>query len=199
MDTTPRQSVDDGRAHEEIKGASTFGLWLFIAALSMLFAASLIGYLVIRFRTPEWPPAGMPPLPIGLFFSTFILILCSVTLHGALDSARKDRQSLLRLMLLAGFALGILFLLSQLLAWSKLLGAQVYAQVNLYAFTFYLLTGLHGVHVIGGLIPLAITVRKAYAGAYSPQWVLPVKHVGIYWHFLLAVWLVMFTVMEIAG
>lgn len=199
MDTTPRQAEDDGRSREEIKGASTCGLWLFIATLSMLFAASLVGYLVIRYRTPEWPPAGMPPLPVGLFFSTFILILCSVSLHGALDSARKDRQSMLRLMLAAGFVLGILFLVSQLLAWSKLLGAQVYAQANLYAFTFYLLTGLHGVHVIGGLIPLGITVRKAYAGSYNPHWVLPVQHVGMYWHFLLIVWLVMFTVMEIAG
>jgi cytochrome c oxidase subunit 3 len=199
MDTPSRHAADEGRSHEEIKGASTCGLWLFIAALSMLFAASLVGYLVIRFRTPEWPPAGMPPLPVGLFVSTFILILCSVTLHGALDSARKGRQSLLRLLLVGAFVLGILFLASQLLAWSKLLGAQVYAQVNLYAFTFYLLTGLHGVHVIGGLIPLAITVRKAYAGAYGPQWVLPVKHVGMYWHFLLIVWLIMFTVMEIAG
>lgn len=199
MDGTPRQATDDGRLREEIKGASTCGLWLFIAALSMLFAASLIGYLVIRLRTPEWPPAGMPALPVGLYFSTFILILCSLALQGALDSARKNRQQLLRLMLLASFVLGILFIVSQLLAWSALLGAQVYAQVNLYAFTFYLLTGLHGLHVFGGLIPLGITLAKAYGGSYGPQWVLPVKHVGLYWHFLLVVWLVMFSVMVIAG
>jgi len=199
MDKTALEPADSGRKYEEIKGASTFGLWLFLAALGMLFAASLIGYLVIRLRTPEWPPAGMPALPVGLYFSTFILILSSLTIHGALDSARQDRQGLLRLLLLGTFLLGILFIVSQLVAWSVLLGAQVYAQVNLYAFTFYLLTGLHGVHVIGGLIPLAVTVTKAYRGAYGPEWTLPIKHMGMYWHFLLAVWLVMFSVMVIAG
>ena len=198
MDTGTPQPAS-GREREEIKGASTFGLWIFIVTLSMLFAASLIGYLVIRFRAPAWPPEGMPALPPGLYLSTFILIFSSLTLHGALDSARKDRQNLLRLMLSATFLLGIAFLASQLISWSTLMGADVYAQANLYAFTFYVLTGLHGLHVIGGLIPLGITLRKAYAAAYGPSWHLPVLHMGMYWHFLLVVWLVMFTVMVIAG
>ncbi|MBN2082788.1 heme-copper oxidase subunit III [bacterium] len=187
-----------GDVKEPIKGASVFGLWVFIAALSMLFAASLAGYVVIRLRAPEWPPPGAAPIPFGLYFSTLILIGSSLTLHGALDSARKNRQALLRWMLGGTLALGIAFLISQAIAWSTMLGAQAGHEPNLYSFTFFVLTMLHGAHVLGGLIPLAITTYKGSRGMYNADWHLPLRLMSMYWHFLLVVWLVMFLVMVAA-
>ncbi len=177
----------------------TLGMWLFIASLSVLFIASMVGYLVVRLRAPEWPPAGMPALPRGLYFSTFVLIASSMTMHFALHSVRRGRAQLLRMGLAATFVLGAVFLISQVSAWSVLLAADVYAQANLYAFTFYMLTGLHALHVIGGLIPLGVIMRAAWRGAYSPLAHQPVKNTAMYWHFLDIVWLVMFVLLITAG
>lgn len=197
-----RIEVNDGGlgdSLEHVKGVSVLGMWLFIVALGMLFAASLAGYFVIRLRAEQWPPAGMGGLPLGLYFSTFVLIGSSLTMQGALDSARRGRQALLKLMSAATLALGIVFLLSQILAWRVMLAAQAGVEPNLYSFTFYMLTALHAAHVFFGLIPLGVTTAKAFKGAYHPGWSLPVKLMGLYWHFLLLVWLVMFAVMMIAG
>jgi len=196
MDQTSARQRGD--AHEPVKGASVFGMWLFIAALSMLFAASLAGYVVIRLRAPQWPPPGAEPIPFGLYFSTLILIGSSLTLHGALDSARKNRQPMLRFMLGGTLALGLAFLVSQALAWSAMVTAQLGHEPNLYSFTFFVLTMLHAAHVLGGIIPLAITTYKGSRGTYTPDWNLPLKLLGMYWHFLLVVWLVMFLVMVAA-
>ena len=194
-----KPSTPAGNEHEPVKGAGVFGMSLFIATLSMLFAASLIGYLIVRLQAPQWPPPGAPALPLALYFSTFVLIGSSLTMQGALSSARRDRQLLLQLMLSGTLLLGLVFLASQIIAWRMMVLAEINLEPNLYAFTFYMLTALHALHVICGLIPLAVTAVKARRGAYSAQWNLPVRLMTMYWHFLLVVWLVMFFVMILAG
>jgi cytochrome c oxidase subunit III len=173
---------------------------LFLVALGVLFAASMVGYLVVRLRAPAWPPAGSPRLPGGLWISTALLLLSSLTMHLALGQARRGRSTPLRNWLLLTSLLGFFFLVSQILNWVRLVTvAHLPAQANLFAFTFYMLSGLHGAHVLGGLIPLGITAAHAHRGRYTAEEHEGVVHLSMYWHFLDVVWLVMFAVLMVAA
>jgi cytochrome c oxidase subunit 3 len=175
-----------------------FGMKLFLASLSMLFAAGMIGYLVVRLRSDSWPPKGAPELPMGLWISTLILLVSSGTIHRAVESARADRQRGLRFGLLATTVLGVAFLISQTLNWVTLAAMNLTAGANLYAFTFYVLTGLHAAHVIGGVVLLTIVTIKAFRGRYTAGGHVGVVYASMYWHFLDVVWLVMFAVLYLS-
>jgi cytochrome c oxidase subunit 3 len=173
------------------------GMKVLVLALSMLFGASLIGYMVVRLRAPSWPPPGMPRLPDALWLSTVIIVISSFTMQSAVRAARNDRQGMLRTAMFLTTLLGVLFLLSQTVNWFSLAAASLTAGTNLYGFTFYVLTGLHAAHVIGGVIPLAVVSVRAWQGRYSAAFHPGVEYCAIYWHFLAVVWLVMFTLLKV--
>lgn len=180
-------------------GTGTLGVWIMLASLSVLFAASMVGYLVVRLQAPQWPPAGAPGLPASLWISTAVILACSVTIHRALRAAERDDQARLRRLLITTFVLGCLFLVLQSVNWWELMAQNLSAASNLYGFTFYILTGLHAAHVIGGLIPLGIVTRRASAGRYSSFFHGGVRHTGMYWHFLDAVWIIIFVTLLIGS
>lgn len=173
-------------------GTGALGLWVFLGTLSMLFVASLFGYFYIRFSAADWPPPGMPSLPKGLWISTIVLVSCSATAHLAVGAIRRDDTKRLVQMLTATFTLGLLFLALQVWNYLTLAQNDLTAKTNLYGFTFYMMTGLHAAHVIGGLIPLAITTQRARAGRYTSFFHGGVRNVVLYWHFLDVVWIVVF-------
>jgi cytochrome c oxidase subunit III len=184
---------------QPVPGAGRLGMAVFLVSLSMLFAASMVGYLVVRLRAEAWPPPGMPRLPSGLWVATAVIVGCSVTIHRALLAARRGLQQPMVRWLGATLGLGALFLILQAMNWWGLITARMPMQANLYAFTFYMLTGLHAAHVIGGLIPLGVVTSKARRGAYSAGSHPGVEYSAMYWHFLDAVWLVMFATLLTAG
>jgi len=186
------------KSHDQrARSAGTFGMKLFLASLSMLFAGSFIGYLVVRLRAQDWRTEDLPALPAGLWISTAILLLCSLFVHRALKSIRQDNQSGLRTSLLISFILGLGFLVNQTINWLSLIEANLAPNSrNLYAFTFYMLTGLHAAHVIGGLIQKGIVTVKSYRGVYSHDYHPGVTYTAMYWHFLDVIWIVMFVIMQ---
>lgn len=195
METTP-----SGSSGNAPRGAGKLAMRLFLIALGVLFAASMAGYLVVRLRAAEWPPAGSPRLPGGLWISTLLLLGSSGTMAGALAAIRDGHSAALRNWLYATGLLGVAFLVSQVLAWQSLVTTHhLPAQKNLYAFTFYLLSGLHGAHVLGGLVPLGITAARAARQRYTAASHEGVEYLSMYWHFLDAVWLVMFVVLMLAA
>lgn len=167
-------------------------MWIFLASLAMLFAGSLIGYLVVRSRAEVWRPDGVPPLPAGLWVSTAVIVLCSAAVHRAVVEIRNGRQKGLLTGLFATLGLGIAFLVLQAFNWLQLWAADLTPRRGLYGFTFYLLTGLHAVHVVGGLVPLGFTILRALQGRYSWASHTGVRLVAMYWHFLDIVWVVLF-------
>jgi cytochrome c oxidase subunit 3 len=171
------------------------GMRLLVLALSMLFAASLVAYVLVRARAAAWIPAGMPRLPGTLWISTVLMLMSSVTMQAAVRAARTGRGRALRTGMLATTLLGLLFLVSQTFNWLSLIAAHLTAGVDLYGFTFYVLTGLHAAHVVGGLIPLAVVTVRAFHGRYSAEFHPGVEYCAIYWHFLDVVWLVMFAIL----
>lgn len=190
---------DTRQGHESIPGAGRLGMFLFLSSLGMLFVASIVGYLVIRFRAEEWPPAGMPSIPNGLWSSTLVILGCSWTIHQAYRRIRQDDADGCRKMLWYTFWLGTLFMVLQGVNWFSLILMEIPATLNLYAFTFYMLTGLHAVHVIGGLIQLGFVLRSSSRGQYTAEQHSGVEYSVMYWHFLDIVWVILFALLLIAG
>lgn len=190
---TPSQTSESDT--QPIEGAGRLGLIFFIASLGMLFAASISGYLVVRFRAEEWPPAGMPPLPDGLLSSTVMIILCSVFIEMAYRAIRADHATRSLRYLWATYGMGWIFLIFQTVGWYHLVINGGYEVPNLYAFTFFMLTGLHAAHVIGGLVTLTAVLFRAHRNAYSAAFHPGIEYNQMYWHFLGVVWIIMYLVL----
>lgn len=173
------------------------GMNLFLVSLGVLFAASIVGYLVVRGRAEQWQPAGSSDLPSQLWLSTVALLTSSMTIHSALRAVRLGRSRRVYHALLATLVLGFVFLGLQVVAWLDFVAAGVTAGSSLYAFTFYVFTALHGFHVVGGLIPLGVTAWQARQGKYSAGSHAGIVYVSMYWHFLDAVWIVLFVLMMV--
>lgn len=167
------------------------GMRLFLTSISILFAAALVGVLVVRLRAAAWPPPGTPSLPRTLWVSSGILVVLSVLLVGAGRAARRGRVADTRRRLAAALALGVAFLLSQTAGWLRMLEEGLAPRHSLFAFAFYVLTALHALHVAGGVVPLGVVTVRSGRGRYlgDPE---PVELVASYWHFLAVSWIAIF-------
>lgn len=184
--TAATASQADIAAHTERR---RLGMWLFLASLAMLFGGCLAGFLVIRIRAPEWPPSGSPSLPTAFWISTVLLAMVSALLVAAEKAADRGEAARLTRMLSASAALGAAFVLSQVSGWATLAGASELPQNNLFLFGVYVLSFLHVLHVLGGLIPLVWTAIRSRAGRYTAADHEGVTATAMYWHFLGVVWL----------
>lgn len=169
-------------------GTWRFGMVLFLGSLAILFLASIVATWVIRARTGQWPPPGMPPPPSGLWVSTAILLISSATLEWGLRLIRRNQLQEFRVALLTTTILGLAFIVSQVTNWFLWVGSSATIRSSLYAYLFYVLTGLHAAHVLGGLVPLVVVTVNAWYSRYSALHHEGVKQVAVYWHFLGVVW-----------
>ncbi len=186
---------DPERALPAKPGYGIWAMWIFLASLTMLFAASIVGFLMIRFNAPQWPPAGVPEFSApGLMASTLVLLISSGTMHWALTGVRGGNQSALRWGLVATLLLGLAFLVLQAFNWQPVISALYPAREASYKLT-WVLAALHGAHVVGGLVPLIYIWWRARRGLYSRSYHPGVSYMAMYWHFLDVVWLVLFAVL----
>ena len=133
--------------------------------------------------------------PWLLWPNTAVLILSSVALQWARVSARSGRIDRVRLGLLAGGVFAVIFLAGQLWTWRELAALGYYAASNPANAFYYLITALHGVHLLGGLVAWGWTANRVRRGLDANQVSLSVELCAVYWHFLLLVWLVLFGLM----
>ena len=173
------------------------GLGTFLVVASSLFALLVSAYAK-RMSVADWRAL---PMPTVLWFSTGLLILASLALHMAVIAARSDEPGPLRSSLLAAGVCSLAFLAAQALAWRELAVSGYFTASNPASAFFYLVTAIHGAHLIGGLVALGRTSARAFA---TPQKLiveipreltLNVELCAIYWHFLLLVWLVLFSLL----
>jgi len=187
--TTGQGKVDDlHTGGTSPPAARKLALRVFLAVVAVLFALLVTAYGG-RMAYEDWRPAPQINL---LWANTFVLILSSVALQWALYSARRGWIDAMRAGLLAGGAFTVVFLFGQSLAWRQL-GTMVYFEVTNPAIAFfYLITGLHGVHLLGGLVAWGRTVSKVWGEFDLAKVRQSVELCTVYWHFLLLVWLVLF-------
>jgi len=179
-------------------GAGRLGMRLFLSSLAVLFAAGLVAFWVVRVRAMYWPPAGAPALPRMLLLSTALAAAVSGAAQAALVAIRRGNEPGLRRWLAAALLLALAFLGCQAVAWVGFFDRATFER-HLYGFTFYALTGLHALHVLGGLVALAVVVVRARLGAYSWAQHAAVRSTAAYWHFLGAVWLAIYATLALAS
>jgi cytochrome c oxidase subunit III len=180
----PGGEGDDRREGPEVFfDPARFGLWLFLGTLTMMFIGFTSAYMVRRL-SPDWAPLKPPGL---LWANTAVLLLSSGTLEAARRRLRGWNVAGVGPWLLATGALGALFVGGQLTAWRLLVARGYFVGSSPHNSFFYLLSGVHGLHLVVGLIWFAVVLVKARRLAYTPG----EDGLGMfatYWHFLTGLW-----------
>jgi cytochrome c oxidase subunit 3 len=200
MRRTGDEGGGGGAAHRALAPApAKIALVFFMGVVTVLFLLITVAYMG-RAQFGDWQSlAGHPSRPLSdpwrLWINTALLLASSVTLQWASVMARRGLQQRALTALLLGGLFAVGFLGGQLSAWEYLSEAGYFVSVNPAASFFYLITGLHGLHLIGGLIAWGITTVRTRRAVLTPRLRLHVQLVAMYWHFLFVVWLLMFGLM----
>jgi cytochrome c oxidase subunit III len=177
--------------HEAHPDHRLTGLFMFLVAEGMIFMGLFGAYLVFRATIPVWPPAGTPDLELLLpTVNTSILIASSFVMHNADTAIKKNDTKGMQIWLAITAAMGAIFLAGQVYEYAHL---EFGLTTNLFASTFYVLTGFHGLHVtIGVLAILAVLWRSRTPGHYSNEQRFGIEAAEIYWHFVDVIWIILF-------
>ena len=208
----PRPDDASRPPHVVPPGTHALGMWLFLAALAMLFIGGMLAYIIVRITgtasrtnpfTGEIIPATAPPLhtievPLVLWLSTAAILLSSFSIHRAVENVINERQDRFRQSLIVTLLLAVPFFLAQGAGLATMLGTAAQGGSALQYAIFFLII-VHGLHVVGGLVPLIVVTRNAHASRYDHEYHGPVRRVAMYWHFLDAVWLLMFACFLVLG
>ena len=193
-------------------GTAALGMWLFLAALGILFIGGMLAYIIVRVTgtierthplTGDIIPATAPPLhtlpvPLVLWLSTAAILIASYTIHRAVENVVHERQDKFRQALIATLLLAVPFFLAQGAGLSTMLGRAAEGGSAL-QYAIFILIIIHALHVVGGLVPLIVVTRAAHKGRYDHEYHGPVKRLAMYWHFLDIVWLLMFATFLVLG
>ena len=184
-------------AHQSSRiSAPLLGIYLFIASEIMLFGAFFTALFFVRVvnEVERWPPEGfhLPVFVAGV--NTALLLTSSATIHWATQSIKRGSRAGLQAGLVLTLALGLTFLLTQILEYSRIGFAP---RDTAFASTFYGLTGLHGAHVFVGLVLLTVATVRAFRGHFSPEHHHGVEIPAIYWHFVDFMWLAVYVTVYI--
>jgi len=175
-----------------------WGMALFVATEATMFAMLIGSYLFLGTANPGWPPPGIErPKLILPPIMTAVLLLSSATMFWAEKGIKRGDRTQLRIGLSVTIVLGLGFLTIQGFEYADKL-RKMKPWDHAYAASFYTITSFHALHVISGLLLLGYTLLRALLGHFDREQHLAVKNVGLYWHFVDAVWLVIFTTLYLS-
>lgn len=172
------------------------GVIVFLVAEGMIFLGLFMAYLTFRSVAPTWPPEGTPRLELLLpGINTVILVASSLVIHNADTAIKKNDVKGLRLWFGITAAMGAIFLAGQLYEYFHL---EFGLTTNLFASTFYVLTGFHGLHVLFGLVLiLGVLWRSMKPDRYNSESHFGVEAAEVYWHFVDIIWVILFLLLYI--
>jgi heme/copper-type cytochrome/quinol oxidase subunit 3 len=170
-------------------------MWLFLASECLLFGALISTYVLYRGRSQVGPyPHEVFDIPYTSV-SSFVLLASSLTMVLALAAAQRGDVGQMRLWLLSTAMLGLTFVGGQVYEFTVfVVRDDLTLETNLFGSTFFVLTGFHGVHVTVGILMLLSLVGMSFVGRLPRDPSFPIEMVGLYWHFVDIVWIVIFTV-----
>ena len=184
-------SNEDMRGGVLARPALTLGLWVFLVVVTSLFALFISAY-AMRMNYGDWSPMPKPGL---LWLNTTVLIVTSVAMQWTLAAANRGQAGAVRIGLIAGGVLTLAFLAGQIAVWQQLIASGHFVASNPANAFFYLLTALHGLHLLGGLVAWGNTTAKMWRGVALGAVRLSVELCTLYWHYLLVVWLILFAIL----
>jgi cytochrome c oxidase subunit 3 len=160
------------------------GVWMFLATILMLFAAFTSAY-VVRRSGSDWASIDLPQM---LWVNTAVLIASSLALEGGRRARSRGRSVSARWGLSVAIGLGLLFLVGQLTVWRELVGRGVYLPTSPHSAFVYILSGIHGLHILAGLLLLVYTLTKMDRRAATRL----LMASATFWHFLAVLWIYLF-------
>lgn len=167
------------------------GVWALLATLSMLFAGFTSAYLVRRVGS-DWQHISLPSI---LWFNSALLLASSITLELARAGMRGWRTDAVKGWLLATTLLGLAFLVGQLFAWRQLAAQGIFVPTSPHSSFFYMLTGVHGVHLLGGILALFFALSRVWRSRWSAAEPNALNLCATYWHFVDGLWLYLFVLL----
>lgn len=176
--------------------APRVGLAAFLAVVTSVFALTISAYAMRMAASAEWQFLPQPGLA---WVNTGFLALGSLALQAAWSAAKHQRQETLRLGLALGGVCTIAFMVGQFLLWRQLSGAGYYLSLYPGSAFFVLMTTLHAVHLLGGVVAMTKIVLKIRRGAAPSQVREGIALCAVYWHYLLFIWIVLFAVLFVGA
>jgi cytochrome c oxidase subunit III len=173
------------------------GMLVLYCSMSVLFIATIVGFWFTRLSSSNYRAPGLPDLPNGLGLSTLLIVLTSLVIWQAQRAVKRNLLQTLKRWLYVAGGLACLFLLTQTSNWFAMRPPS--SENSLYLATFFLLTGVHALHVIGGFVPLGFVIFHARRQDYTSS-----SHEGLtlcaqYWHYLGGVWLVLVSMLYLGN
>lgn len=171
------------------------GMWLFLASDCLFFGALISTYLLYHGRSGQTGPKPKDVYSIPFTSVTsFILLMSSLTMVLALAAIQRGDMRRLKIWLLATSLFGAVFVGGQIYEFTEFYREGLSLSTNLFGSSFFLLTGIHGVHVAVGIIWLLTMWGLAAQGGLAPADAERIEAAGLYWHFVDIVWIVIFTI-----
>jgi len=168
------------------------GIWLFLASEVMLFSTLFTTYIILRLGSSSWPRGwNVLNVPMGTL-NTLVLITSSVTVVMAYAKAVERKRGQFRLFMGLTIALGVAFLIIKGFEWGAHFKAGEFPSSSIFLAAYFTMTGLHALHVIGGLITNSILLVLSEKQWDHPLFVGRVEAAGLYWHFVDIVWIFLF-------
>ncbi len=169
--------------------AKKFALWLFMISVVMIFAAFTSAYIV-RQAEGNW---RFFELPVEMYYTTGIILLSSITMHWAYLAAKKDELGQVKLAVSITTILGVAFLIGQLVVWNILVEQRVnFTGGNPSESFLYVLSGMHGLHLVSGIIFLIIVLISTFKFKVHSKNLNQIQMCTTYWHFLDVLWVYLF-------
>ena len=172
--------------------AERVALSFFLVIASVIFSLFTVSYY-IRMELPDWQPLSEPA---QLWFNTALLVVSSILFQWARNIVARGEKRNLQTALIGAGVFAILFIVGQLMTWQSLQNAGLYMSSNPANAFYYVMTGLHAVHLLGGLWVWSRSSIRLLSGSEIKDIKLSVELCTVYWHFLLLVWLVLFALLS---
>jgi cytochrome c oxidase subunit 3 len=187
------ENVHQSESPENVFETAKLGLWTFLATEILLFGGLFTAYIQYRLKYPDLFHTEFQKLNryMGLL-NTVILITSSLTMALAIASIRRGKQVMSRICIILTILLAFCFLGIKYLEWSEDFAHGLYPGTNMFFSLYFMMTGLHGLHVAAGICVLSAILVMSFRGRFSPEYATPVEITGLYWHFVDLVWIYLF-------
>lgn len=190
-----RGKGDSGGSFEDRK--YRIGMWVALFGIVMLFASLTSAYILRRAHLttegPQWVAIDLPRL---LWFNTGLLVASSITFELSRRALGRSGFATFKWLMLVTTLLGAAFLAGQVVAWRQLVAQGVYLAGSPHGSFFYVLTGLHAIHLLGGVLGLAYVTVRGYRFDYGPARRTAVDVIALYWHFMDGLWVYLFLLLS---
>jgi heme/copper-type cytochrome/quinol oxidase subunit 3 len=190
---TKVQAVEHGAPTSTGLSNAKLGMWAFLGSECLLFGALISTFLLYRGKGEGIQPQCVYDIPFTSV-SSFVLLMSSLTMVLALAAIQRGDHPKTRAWLMATALLGMTFLSGQVYEFTRFVQEGLTVKTNLFGTSFFILTGFHGVHVTGGVLMLLSLFGMSLDGRLPTSRAEAVELVGLYWHFVDIVWIVIFTV-----